>query len=136
MNRKESSVCKKCLEQNSSGISLLKNVCNGNHSGSEAEQKVRVMWSGAEKRLVVVGGDPPIRPVPKAGILPKRSNSGHHFILCDGDRCRGESCSYAHSYEELSAWNEKLTSTRADIPPRHTSSGMSEVVNRQHSGCR
>ena len=55
MNRKESSVCKKCLEQNSSGISLLKNVCNGNHSGSEAEQKVRVMWSGAEKRLVVVG---------------------------------------------------------------------------------
>lgn len=126
MNRKESSdyVCRKCFEQNPSGISLLKNVCNGNHSVSE--QKVRVVWSGAEKRLVMVGGDSPIaiRPKPKA-ILPKR-RSNSHFILCDGERCKGESCSYAHSYEELSAWNEKLTSTRAE-PLRHTSTGNSLI---------
>ena len=79
----------------------MKTVCDRSNSHSLNEPQVRVTWSGTEKCLVVVEDDPPIRPI------PKRTISGHQFILCDGARCKGEWCSYAHSLEEQAAWNEE-----------------------------
>ena len=99
MSWKGSLVCKRCFENDPTCIALLKMVCSRNHSLNEPQ--VRVFWSGTERRLVAVDGNPPIRPV------PKRSISGHQFILCDGLRCKGERCSFAHSWEEQAAWNDE-----------------------------
>lgn len=101
MSGKGSLVCKRCLEEDPTTAWLLKTLCNRSEIHSLNEPQVLVTWSGTKKRLVVVEGNPPIRPI------PKRSISGHQFILCDGTRCKGERCSYAHSFEELDAWNEE-----------------------------
>ena len=46
--------------------------------------------------------DPPsIRPMPKIDL-----HGG--FAMCDLFRCKGISCTYAHSKEEQRAWNSKL----------------------------
>ena len=41
---------------------------------------------------------------------------GGRFGRCDrGPRCRGESCAFAHSKEELRVWNKQLEKFKEDM---------------------
>ena len=118
------SVCSLCLMAiNPSDINLLHLGCfkQGDHHHLRA-QRVPVRWNNQQGRIERLrtssmsldssGHVTSMSHNPLRGIRPLPDNlppTGKRFILCDqGWRCRGESCSYAHSKEERDAWNEQL----------------------------
>ena len=45
-----------------------------------------------------------IRPRPNVAL-----RKGAKFAMCNGTTCRGESCTFAHSPEEMRIWNSQLS---------------------------
>jgi len=45
-----------------------------------------------------------IRPKPNIAL-----RKGAKFAMCNGTTCRGESCTFAHSPEEMRMWNSQLS---------------------------
>lgn len=114
------SVCSVCLSAISpTNQSLLTFVCYKPSHHARAP-RVRVKWN-AERGMIermksqdsplgmsfTTRSHPSIRPMPREVVLVP----GRGFILCDRKRCVGEQCTYAHSKEELDAWNEHLSAS-------------------------
>ena len=91
------SVCKRCFQWYPEDLTLISLKCRGGH-GYVGYMNVR--WNNQRERLEQVN----IRPMPQV-----KMRSGAKFLLCDGKRCIGENCTYAHSIEEQDAWNNQLT---------------------------
>lgn len=119
----KSYVCNKCLNDHSHDIRLIEYFCFESNKrsgkGDEIQQcqhkadRVLVAWNG-EKRCLERVQVPFIRPLPSVTSL----TGG--FKLCDGIRCKGMYCTYAHSMEEKIDWNvrtsQKQKITRVSRP--------------------
>ena len=93
-------VCYKCLEDNPRNKSLLDSGCTNNYA-HRGFPKIRVWWRSDKNHLEIYHEKTPGR-VPQV-----RNDSGMIFKLCDGRRCWGQSCRYAHSIEERDRWSSK-----------------------------
>ena len=97
-------VCSKCLEVDPCLIDLLTHKCfaeRGEHSGVP---RVQVQWTERRQLEHIQSSlSAGIRPMPRVSIPGK-------FMLCDRKRCKGESCTFAHSTEERNAWNRQKNS--------------------------
>lgn len=93
-----SCVCEACFSSYPDKKELITKTCLCPQKHLAAE-RVSVLWSQQKSRLVHV------RPVPMVAI-PGR------FISCNGLRCRGKHCTYAHNEEERLYWNFVLQEQR------------------------
>ena len=90
-------VCRHCFEANPYDISLVSasSKCNNEPlHGKFSVDNVKVFIQNG--KLVK------IRPRPQIHL------PGGRFVLCNGAKCRGNACTYAHSPEEMDAWNKEL----------------------------
>ena len=98
------SVCDLCLAANPYDVRLISEKCFNQKDHRYAKKFVSVQWSNERQVLEHVEDTQSIRPIPRVRL---RANC--KFILCErGPRCRGDSCSYAHSREEQDDWNAQI----------------------------
>lgn len=98
------SVCSLCLATNPRDVRLMSEKCFNQEAHRYTKKLVSVQWSNQRQILEHVEDTPLIRPLPRVRL---RANC--KFILCErGPRCRGDSCTYAHSREELDDWNAQV----------------------------
>ena len=100
-------VCYKCLEDNPRNKSLLDVHCLNRLDAHKRFPESLVWWRSDKNHLEIYdekspGRIPPVRPVPFL-----KYDSGMMFKLCDGQRCWGQRCRYAHSIEERDRWNSR-----------------------------
>ena len=122
-----SRVCQTCYDNNTADADLLNVHCRapGQHHGRET----LVTWSGNKRSLVSV------RPLPNPPILHGK------YVRCNGELCRGDHCTYAHSEEELLVWNNKLEERRQrepsfSMPPSRQANTRGPYPSRTHDGGR
>ena len=97
------SVCERCYETHPLLEGLMYSSClnPGEHSGG---LQITVVWSEDQQKLVYW-----IRDMPP--ILTTQLKGG--FIRCNGLRCRGAKCTYAHNEPEKRSWNNQLCKIRS-----------------------
>lgn len=78
---------------------LLNNICFNTDLHDGVYPIVTVTWD--EQNSVMQR----IRPIPQLN-LPRG------FALCNGEWCKGEKCTFAHSELEKTAWNHELNKTK------------------------
>ena len=103
-------VCSRCLDENPTRVDLISNKCHRPDQHAN-EPRVSVVWT-PESGLERASDKPKSRPMPKVHFRG-------HFVLCDGDRCKGEACTFPHSKEERDEWNKKKFSGIKYLSKRH-----------------
>ena len=96
--RSLSCVCEMCFISYPEKYELISKTCLYPQMHIAAEN-ISVLWSQQKSRLIHV------RPVPTVAIPG-------YFISCNGWRCRGKHCTYAHNEEEQKYWNSVLHEQR------------------------
>lgn len=88
-------ICQVCLMNNAYDDSLIEDSCHDTQHHDGVYPLICAAWDEGENVLV------PIRPLPQLTHL-------NGFALCNGEWCRGEKCTFAHSHLEKMAWNFEL----------------------------
>ena len=114
-------VCSKCLDDHPGRVDLITHKCfaeRGEHSGIP---RVQVQWTERRRLKRINSASTPIASIQSsltAGIRPMpRVDIPGKFMLCDRQRCKGETCTFAHSIDEQNAWNRQKNSTRKYSKP-------------------
>lgn len=104
-------VCRKCLEDHPSRIDLLTHKCFAERGAHSGIPRVQARWTERRQLERVTSASTPISSIQSASVRPMpRVDIPGRFTLCDGKRCKGESCTFAHSIEERDAWNRQKNS--------------------------
>lgn len=112
-------VCRKCLEDHPGRIDLLTHKCFAERAHS-AIPRVQAQWTERRQLERVTSAGTPISSIQSASVRPMpRVDIPGRFTLCDGKRCKGESCTYAHSIEERDAWNRQKNSGHSTFMSPH-----------------
>ena len=106
------SVCEMCLDSHPERIDLISLKCFAEAGEHLHVPRVNVIWT-ERMQLERVGVSSASTPSvsqssPTATIRPMPDvYTRGFFVLCDGLRCRGKTCTFAHSIVERDAWNRQ-----------------------------
>ena len=92
-------MCYYCMLSNPTNEDLLDDMCFNTDLHDGVYPIVTVAWD--EQNSIMHQ----IRPIPQM-------NLSRGFALCNGEWCKGEKCTFAHSELEKMAWNHELNRTK------------------------